>query len=151
VRHLPHSTEQQNSSRAPIVAPEGGTTRAVGRRRFNRGVGFWLGGVVLGFGGGLFGAYMPYHQPVAVLVSVLWWGLYLGCLGTSLGALVGLWAEQGPALPSQDGEGVGKPPAEATCPTALADNGGFVNGVKRATSGNPGRRPMSGRASVPGR
>ena len=126
MRHLPHSTEQQNSSRAPIMASDEETARAGARRRFNRAVGFWFGGIILGVGGCLFGASMPYHHPVGVLVSVLWWGLYFGCFGTSIGALVGLCAEQYPARPSQEGEGVGQPPAEVSCPTALPDGGGFA-------------------------
>jgi hypothetical protein len=63
-------------------------------RRFNRTIGFWLGGVLLGAGGCLLGAAMPYKHPVAVAVSILWWGIYCGCLGASLGALLGLWAER---------------------------------------------------------
>ena len=63
-------------------------------RRFNRTIGFWLGGVLLGAGGCLLGASMPYQHPVGVAVSILWWGIYCGCLGVSLGALLGLWAER---------------------------------------------------------
>jgi hypothetical protein len=33
---------------------------------------------------------MPYHHPIAVTISVIWWGIYIGCLGASLSALVGL-------------------------------------------------------------
>jgi hypothetical protein len=40
---------------------------------------------------------MPYRHPGAVTANLLWWGLFLGCLGASLGALLGLWAEQAPA------------------------------------------------------
>jgi hypothetical protein len=39
---------------------------------------------------------MPYRHPVAVTANLLWWGIFLGCLGASLGALLGLWAEQTP-------------------------------------------------------
>jgi hypothetical protein len=65
-------------------------------RRFNRDTGGCLGGIVLGAGGCLLGATMPYQDPVAVALSVLWWGVYLGCLGLSIGALVGAWVEQTP-------------------------------------------------------
>jgi hypothetical protein len=58
-----------------------------------RTVGFWVGGVVVGTAGCILGAAMPYHHPVAVTVNVLWWGVFLGCLGASIGGLVGLWAE----------------------------------------------------------
>jgi hypothetical protein len=60
-------------------------------RRFNRvSVGFWLGGATLGTGGCILGACMPYHHPVAVTLSILWWGTYFGCLGASIGALLAL-------------------------------------------------------------
>jgi hypothetical protein len=68
--------------------------RNVPRRGLGRTVGFWLGGALLGVGGGILGACLPYRHPVAVTISVLWWGIYLGWLGASMGALLGLWAEQ---------------------------------------------------------
>jgi hypothetical protein len=37
---------------------------------------------------------MPYRHPVAILISVLWWGAYFGCLGAGLGALLGLFADR---------------------------------------------------------
>jgi hypothetical protein len=40
---------------------------------------------------------MPYHHPVAVAISVLWWGVYLGCFGASVGALIGLFTERAAA------------------------------------------------------
>ena len=64
------------------------------RRRFNRAVCFWSGGGLPGVAGGILGICMPYHHPVAMAASALWWGIYLGCLGASIGALLGLWAEQ---------------------------------------------------------
>jgi hypothetical protein len=64
------------------------------RGRFHRAIGFWLGGTLLGVGGCFLGMCMPYRHPVAVTISVLWWGIYLACFGASIGALVGLWAEQ---------------------------------------------------------
>jgi hypothetical protein len=33
---------------------------------------------------------MPYHHPIARTASVIWWGIYIGSLGASLGALAGL-------------------------------------------------------------
>jgi hypothetical protein len=74
------------------------------QRRFDRKVGFWLGGLILGMGGGFFGAFMPYHHPVAVAVSVLWWGIYFGCLGGGLGALLCVLTEPIPFF-STAGEG----------------------------------------------
>jgi len=70
------------------------------RRRFNRAVGFWLGGGLLGVGGCILGISIPYQHPVGMAVSALWWGIYLGCLGASIGAPLGLWAEQAPASSS---------------------------------------------------
>jgi hypothetical protein len=52
----------------------------------------------LGTAGCFIGAAMPYSHPVAVTANVLWWGVFLGCLGGSVCAVVGLWAE--PTRPS---------------------------------------------------
>jgi hypothetical protein len=81
------------------------------RRRFHGsvGVGFWLGGALLGVGGCILGFCMPYRHPVAVTLSVLWWGIYLWGFGAGIGALfLGLWAEQMPAPPAPPQEGAGK-------------------------------------------
>jgi hypothetical protein len=43
---------------------------------------------VLGTVGGIVGVRLPYHHPVAVVISILWWSLYLGGLGASIGALI---------------------------------------------------------------
>jgi hypothetical protein len=69
-----------------------------------------LGGVVLGTGGYVLGACMPYHQPAAVAISVLWWGVYLGCLGASIGAWLGLPSDRTPAPPSPGWAGGGRLP-----------------------------------------
>ena len=71
------------------------------RGLFDRTIGFWLGGALLGIGGCILGGLMPYSHPVAVTISVLWWGIYLGCLGASIGALLGCWAERPHTSPSQ--------------------------------------------------
>ena len=78
------------------------------RGRFHRAIGFWLGGTLLGVGGCILGICMPYLHPVAVTISVLWWGIYLGCFGASNGALLGMWAEQVPAPPAPSSDGAGK-------------------------------------------
>ena len=67
--------------------------------------GFCLGGVVLGAAGCILGACMHYQHPVAVSISVLWWGIYLGCLGASIGALFGLCRDRTVALPFQSKDG----------------------------------------------
>jgi hypothetical protein len=68
-------------------------------------IGFWLGGAGMGTGGCLLGALMPYRHPVAVAVSVLWWGIYLGCFGASVGALIALFTERAPAPASRGVDG----------------------------------------------
>jgi hypothetical protein len=87
----------RNSIPAPsrVGAPK--RRRTVRRRRFDWAVvGFWLGAVGLGTVGCVLGASFPYVRPVAIVLSTLWWGIYLGALGASLGAVVGLCAERKP-------------------------------------------------------
>jgi hypothetical protein len=40
---------------------------------------------------------MPYHHPVAMSISVIWWGIYLGCFGASLGGLFGSFTQCAPS------------------------------------------------------
>jgi hypothetical protein len=68
-------------------------------------IGFWLGGLALGTGGSILGACMPYRHPVAVTISVLWWGIYLACFGASVGALLGRCLDRTPALPTKRSDG----------------------------------------------
>jgi hypothetical protein len=60
---------------------------------------FRVGGIVLGTVGCILGAWMPYGHPVARTLSVLWWGVFLGCLGGSLAVVACLLAERAPACP----------------------------------------------------
>jgi hypothetical protein len=84
------------------------------RRRFDRvRLGFWLGALILGTAGCLLGARMPCRHPVGVASSVLWWGIYLGALGASVGALAGLVTNRAPAFPPHESAGAGTPPYEA--------------------------------------
>ena len=62
------------------------------RRADRVAIGLFLGGVVLGTAGCILGACMPYRHPVGVTISILWWGIYLGCLGASFGAGIGGFA-----------------------------------------------------------
>jgi hypothetical protein len=84
-------------------------------------IGFWLGGVALGTAGCVLGACMPYSHPVAVTISIFWWGIYLGCFGASVGALLGLCAEQSPAPPFQRSDGVSSPLSGADSAALAAD------------------------------
>jgi hypothetical protein len=53
---------------------------------------------------------MPYRHPAAVAISVLWWGVYLGCLGAGIGSLMGLLTKRAPAAPSRVSGGAGALP-----------------------------------------
>jgi hypothetical protein len=65
------------------------------RRHASRAnLGFWVGAALAGTAGCILGACLPYERPLAVAVSVIWWGIYVGCLGASIGALLGLWSER---------------------------------------------------------
>jgi hypothetical protein len=93
------------SCRSEIVAATGPVATANGeqkgparrRRLARRAIGFWLGGGLLGTAGCILGVCMPYHHLVAVVISALWWGIYLGCLGGSVGGLIALLTERAPA------------------------------------------------------
>jgi hypothetical protein len=90
-------------------------------RLARRTIGFWLGAALLGTGGCILGACMPYHRPVAVVISVLWWGLYFGCFGGSIGALLGLWAEPSPVPPLRKLAGDAGGPARESAPTRFPE------------------------------
>jgi hypothetical protein len=115
--NTPRLVDLRKPPPSPVTAAIGDGQRAVRPhqwqpaanrcRRCNRSVGFWLGGFLLGVSGCILGWCMPYRHPVAVTISVLWWGTYLGCFGAGIGALLGLWVEQTPAPPSQGSRGNG--------------------------------------------
>src|SRR5262249_11440739 len=67
------------------------TSARLPRRSDRVSLGFWVGGATFGTAGCVAGYLMPYHHPVAIAVSVIWWGIYIGCFGASLGALVALF------------------------------------------------------------
>ena len=83
-------------------------------------IGFWLGGGVLGMGGCILGVCLPYHHPVAVMISALWWGIYLGCFGASVGALIAWFTERASAPASRGVDGRGLSVAPATIPAACS-------------------------------
>ena len=71
------------------ATPDDGQSPGTIRRRFDRVLlGLCLGGAVLGIAGCALGTLMPYRQPVAVALSALWWGIYLGGFGAAIGVIV---------------------------------------------------------------
>jgi hypothetical protein len=133
-------------------------TRLV-HRRFNRIVGFWLGGFLLEVVGCLVGSCLPHHHRLVVTIGIHWWGFYLGCFGASLGALVGMWAEGSSAPPSPrqdsgDPEGTGSvvgPVSTAVAEGVCARGDKFHLGA-RAAAPHPGchdghRAPLFRRAA----
>jgi hypothetical protein len=107
-------------------------------------IGFWLGGAGMGTGGCLLGALMPYHHPVAVTISVLWWGLYFGCFGAGVGALVGVLTDRAPPRPSATWDGAGMVPRELELDSRAAD---ATSTAVRARGGHPPRSPEIGGSS----
>jgi hypothetical protein len=63
-------------------------------------IAFWLGGSLLGTGGCILGLCMPYQHPVAVAMSALWWGIYSGSFGATVGAVIALSTERARACAS---------------------------------------------------
>ena len=98
-------------------------------------IGVCLGGAGMGIGGCLLGALMPYCHPVAVTMSVLWWGLYFGCFGASVGAMVGVVADREPLLPAATWDGAETVPTELELDARAAEAGSSavcVSGSTRA-------------------
>ena len=106
-------TDLRNEPRSPITTGNGNWPNAVRLhksqaaanalgRQFDRvAIGFLLGGAILGTAGGILGALMPYHHPVARVISVLWWGIYWGGFGAGMGALLASWTKGTPAVSSR--------------------------------------------------
>src|SRR5262249_32752966 len=102
------------------------------RRRFAWvTIGFWLGGIGLGTAGCILGASLPYRYPAAIALSVLWWGIYLGCFGASIGAVFGSLAERNPASPFKGSDSAGQSPTGAGHPAFQAGYHGFLNRAPR--------------------
>ena len=100
--------------------------------RFDRAtIGFWVGWVLSAAGGCLFAASMTHQYPGGAVISVLWWGIYCGCTGASISALVCWLTERTPASPPQGPEGAGKPPSGAVGPALPAGPSGSLSGANR--------------------
>jgi hypothetical protein len=108
---IPPGTWEWQGAASPRTGP--GDANPFRRPSDRVTLGFQLGGLALGAAGCLLGACLPDERPAAVALSVLWWGLYLGCLGAGLGALVALFTERAPVRPSRGPDGTGKLPTEA--------------------------------------
>jgi hypothetical protein len=100
-RPLSSTSENGNPTFRPRVWQT--ARKAVCRRLGAVTVGFWLGGFALGIAGCSLGACLPHRQPVGAAISMLWWGVYLGCFGASIGALFGLWWDHTRAPPRASG------------------------------------------------
>jgi hypothetical protein len=122
-------TDDSNPGPVPGTAEAGNPRPHVGRtapqavrRRFRPvTIGFWLGGLALAMAGCNLGACLPYRHSVGVMASALWWGLYLGCTGASLGALIGLWWDHVPASPSGAGASRDRHRLEVATGAAIAE------------------------------
>jgi hypothetical protein len=108
-----HVVDLRNGTPSSIAGRNREWQRIRYRRIRRSTVGFWLAGVILGTAGCVLGASISYHHPVARVLSALWWGIYFGCFGASIGALIGLYMDRTPAPPSQESEGGGKPSTAA--------------------------------------
>ena len=103
-------------------------------------IGFWLGGGLLGPGGCILGICMPYHHPVAVVISALWWGIYLGCLGASVGALIVWLTERAPPRLSATWDGAGMVPTELELDARAAHAGSTAVCAPLGPRGFPGHQ-----------
>jgi hypothetical protein len=103
-------------------------------------IGFWLGAAGMAVGGCLLGALMPYRHPVAVAMSVLWWGIYFGCFGAGVGAIVGVVADREPLLRLATWDGAETVPTELELDSRAADAGSTAVCAPRGPRGLPGHR-----------
>ena len=58
-------------------------------------IGVLAGGLILGAAGVAVAASYSYALTAGLVVSVIWWGIYCGALGASIGALPGLLTQRG--------------------------------------------------------
>src|SRR5262249_26618332 len=151
------SAGKAEQPRASCAPKEPALASLVHARRFSPlTIGFGLGGAGMGIGGCLLGVLMPYRHPVAVALSVLWWGTYFGCFGASIGALVGAFADRAPTWPSQTSAGAGKAPTESEQTDGIPGRGqagsGHRSPNRKAALGvcthQAARGPLRGPSSV---
>jgi len=100
---FPITTEKWN--RQAATRPHKRQTALIAfRRHFDPlTIGFMIGGVAFAMGGCILGICMPYHHPIGVNISMLWWSIFLGIIGAYIGACVGqlfgIWEDHAPSLP----------------------------------------------------
>jgi hypothetical protein len=149
----PHLTDQRNLPLSPItpgnpawqgaIRPQQSQATANLSRQFDRvTLACALGGVALGTAGCILGACMPYRHPVAVAISVIWWGIYCGCFGVSLGALIAFFSKRTPVSPSPGSEGAGNLPSGAVGSGLLAGYSSALRGAKWAGTSVSDRFPF---------
>src|SRR5262249_44121670 len=122
---------------SPLTTDQRAATGVFRRLLFNRATRFWCCVAAFGTAGCVFGVSMANSHPVALTLSVLWWGFYFGCFGWCISAWIGFFTERAPIPPSEGPDAAGKL-------TTRVDGLGFppsythhVNGAIRAASVNP--------------
>ena len=108
-----HVVDRRNSNPAYLSAGNRQWQETRQRRLKRSTIGFWLAGALLGTAGCVLGASISYHHPAARILSALWWGIFFGCFGGSIGALIGLCMDRTPAPPSQESDDAGELPSAA--------------------------------------
>ena len=104
---LSPSTDRRTPSTAPAIEHRAKSRWAVPtgmvqdgadvvrRRRWDPiTIGMLAGGLVLAAVGVAVAASYSYAHPAGLAVSMIWWGIYCGALGASIGALPGLFTQR---------------------------------------------------------
>src|SRR5262245_58545934 len=145
-----HSTARRSRTFALHAGGNSERPHAARRAWFNPIMGFWVGGIVVGMAGCLLGAFMPYRQPVAVAVSVLWWGVYLGSFGASVGALIALFTKSTPAPPPQKGNDFADTWTDVNNPLFPIGDSGVMTAASRVANSSLTLRTKGIPADTPG-
>jgi hypothetical protein len=138
---IPRSADRRKLAAYPITACKGASKRVSRRLRFAAAIRFWLCVITFGTAGCLFGVSMAGRHPVALTMSVLWWGIYFGFFGWSISAWIGFLTERTPVPPPQGADG----------PVPPAGHSHDVNDMKLSPRGNPIPAAQGTPASAPRR
>ena len=131
----PQSTDQRIKILRRAIPTTGRQKNAGRRLAFDRGRGFWLGGLVLGTAGCAIGAAFPYEYPASIVMSMLWWGIYVGVPGAWLGAMLGMLVERLAAVPTVQPEFATNPPVvHARMPARPSDPADRLRVTTRPTA-----------------